>query len=59
MIFGIVTDQCVETAVRDGCDKGFLMGTKLSRSALFSMRKRASSMGSMIEYVIISSTNGC
>jgi ureidoacrylate peracid hydrolase len=25
MIFGIVTDQCVETAVRDGCDKGFLI----------------------------------
>ena len=25
MIIGIVTDQCVETAVRDGCDKGFLI----------------------------------
>ena len=25
MIFGIVTDQCVETAVRDACDKGFLV----------------------------------
>jgi len=25
MIMGIVTDQCVETAVRDACDKGFLI----------------------------------
>jgi len=25
MVMGIVTDQCVETAVRDGCDRGFLM----------------------------------
>ena len=25
MIMGIVTDQCVETAVRDGCDRGLLI----------------------------------
>jgi ureidoacrylate peracid hydrolase len=25
MVMGIMTDQCVETAVRDGCDRGFLM----------------------------------
>ena len=25
VVMGIVTDQCVETAVRDGCDRGFLM----------------------------------
>ncbi len=25
LVIGIVTDQCVETAVRDGCDRGFLM----------------------------------
>ena len=24
VIYGIVTDQCVETAVRDACDRGFL-----------------------------------
>ena len=25
MVFGVRTDQCVETTVRDGCDRGFLM----------------------------------
>ena len=25
MVMGILTDQCVESAVRDGCDRGFLM----------------------------------
>ena len=25
MVMGMLTDQCVETAVRDGCDRGFLM----------------------------------
>ena len=25
VIYGIVTDQCVETAVRDACDRGFLV----------------------------------
>ncbi len=25
MVMGILTDQCIETTVRDGCDRGFLM----------------------------------
>lgn len=25
LVAGIITDQCVETVVRDGCDRGFLM----------------------------------
>ena len=25
MVMGMITDQCIETTVRDGCDRGFLM----------------------------------
>ncbi len=25
MVMGMITDQCVETTIRDGCDRGFLM----------------------------------
>ena len=25
VVMGVVTDQCVESAVRDGCDRGFMM----------------------------------
>jgi ureidoacrylate peracid hydrolase len=25
MVMGMLTDQCVETTIRDGCDRGFLM----------------------------------
>ncbi len=25
MVMGVITDQCIETTVRDGCDRGFLM----------------------------------
>ena len=39
MVMGIVTDQCVETAVRDGCDRGFLMTLVDDACATFSEQR--------------------
>lgn len=39
MVMGIVTDQCVETAVRDGCDRGFLMTVIPDACATFSQQR--------------------
>ena len=39
MVMGIVTDQCVETAVRDGCDRGFLMTLIDDACATFSEQR--------------------
>ena len=40
MVMGIVTDQCVETAVRDGCDRGFLMTLIDDACATFSDQRQ-------------------
>jgi nicotinamidase-related amidase len=39
MVMGILTDQCVETAVRDGCDRGFLMTLVDDACATFSEQR--------------------
>ena len=39
MVMGMVTDQCVETAVRDGCDRGFLMTVITDACATFSEQR--------------------
>jgi biuret amidohydrolase len=39
MVMGIVTDQCVETAVRDGCDRGFMMTLIDDACATFSEQR--------------------
>jgi ureidoacrylate peracid hydrolase len=44
MIMGIVTDQCVETAVRDGCDRGFLMTLIDDACATFSEQRHKESL---------------
>ncbi len=44
MVMGIVTDQCVETAVRDGCDRGFLMTLIEDACATFSDQRQKESL---------------
>ena len=44
MVMGIVTDQCVETAVRDGCDRGFLMTLIDDACATFSDQRHKESL---------------
>ncbi len=44
MVMGIVTDQCVETAVRDGCDRGFLMTLIDDACATFSDQRQKESL---------------
>jgi ureidoacrylate peracid hydrolase len=39
MAMGILTDQCVETAVRDGCDRGFMMTLIDDACATFSEQR--------------------
>ena len=43
-VMGIMTDQCVETAVRDGCDRGFLMTVVEDACATHSARRHSESL---------------
>jgi nicotinamidase-related amidase len=44
MVMGVVTDQCVETAVRDGCDRGFMMTLIDDACATFSEQRHKESL---------------
>ncbi len=44
LAMGIVTDQCVETAIRDGCDRGFLMTLIDDACATHSQERHEASM---------------
>ena len=44
MVMGVVTDQCVETTVRDGCDRGFLMTVIEDACAASSERRHEESL---------------
>ena len=44
VVMGIMTDQCVETAVRDGCDRGFLMTVVEDACATHSERRHRESL---------------
>jgi len=44
MVMGMITDQCVETTVRDGCDRGFLMTVVEDACAANSERRHEESL---------------
>ena len=57
MVMGVVTDQCVETAVRDGCDRGFLMTVVDDACATFSDQRQAESLIGIKGYCRVRSTD--
>ena len=57
MIMGIVTDQCVETAVRDGCDRGFLITLIEDACATHSQERHDQSLIGVKGYCRIKSTD--
>ena len=56
MVMGMVTDQCVETAVRDGCDRGFLMTVADDACATFSEARHRESLVGIKGYCRVRST---
>ena len=44
LVMGVVTNQCVKTAVRDGCDRGFLMTLVDAACAIYSQQRRVESI---------------
>lgn len=57
MVMGILTDQCVETAVRDGCDRGFLMTLVDDACATFSEQRHKESLIGFKGYCRIRTTD--
>ena len=57
MVMGIVTDQCVETAIRDGCDRGFLMTLVEDACATHTQQRHDESLIGVRGYCRIRSTN--
>ena len=56
MVMGMLTDQCVETAVRDGCDRGFLMTLVDDASATRSDRRHREALHGFGGYCRIRTT---
>jgi len=57
MVMGIVTDQCVETAVRDGSDRGFLMTLVDDACATFSEQRHKEALIGFKGYCRIRATD--
>lgn len=57
MVMGVVTDQCVESAVRDGCDRGFRMTLVEDGCAAWSESRHAESLRGLAGYCRVRSTD--
>ena len=57
VVMGIVTDQCVETAVRDGCDRGFLMTLIDDACATYSEQRHKESLVGFKGYCRVRTTD--
>lgn len=50
VIAGLITDQCVESAVRDACDKGYLVTLVTDACATYSAERHAASLSAIEGY---------
>lgn len=50
VIAGLITDQCVESAVRDACDKGYLVTLVTDACTTYSADRHAASLSAMKGY---------
>ena len=50
VVMGILTDQCVETTIRDGCDRGYLMTVVEDACAADSVDRHAASLAGIKGY---------
>jgi ureidoacrylate peracid hydrolase len=50
MISGVVTDQCVESAVRDACDLGYLVTLATDACATYSQARHDNTLGAIKGY---------
>ena len=57
MTMGILTDQCVETVIRDGCDRGFLMTLIDDACATHTPERHAASLGALKGYCRVRTTD--
>ena len=57
VVMGIMTDQCVETAVRDGCDRGFLMTVVEDACATHSAQRHRESLLGIKGYCRVRTTD--
>ena len=56
MVMGVVTDQCVETTIRDGCDRGYLMTLVEDGCAAWSMHRHTESIRALGGYCRVRSS---